>query len=155
MSCARIEPHLVSYMDGRASEAERREVDLHLLACAACRGRVEQMQQMWRVLDEAPRVEISPAFDARLRARIAEESRRRWFDWMLPQPRLAFALAALVALAVWLGAVQPLAITAQDVSRLDEQVIRMEAVMDDLEKLNVLDAAAETPQQQPEAQRKL
>ena len=37
MNCQKFEPLLIAYADGRAADAERAEVDRHLLACAACR----------------------------------------------------------------------------------------------------------------------
>ena len=106
MNCKEMEARLVSYTDGRAGDAERRAVESHLEGCAACRARVAEFRSVWGVLDEAPALEPSPSFDARLRQRIAAEPRRSWLDWLVPSPRLALATAALTLLAVWVT-VQP------------------------------------------------
>jgi anti-sigma factor RsiW len=102
MNCRKHEGLLVSYMDGRASAAERVEVDRHLLACAACRARVEEFGRLWNVLADAPALPLSSAFDARLLNRIAGEPQPSWRDW-LPAPRLAFAAGLLLLLSVWVG----------------------------------------------------
>ncbi len=64
----------------------------------ACHERAEDFRKLWGVLDEVPLVEPSLGFDARIRARIAEEPRPRWLSWLVPQPRLAFSMALLLAL---------------------------------------------------------
>jgi len=48
----------------------------HLARCAACRERAGEVDAVLRALDAAPTVEPSPAFDAALRARLAEERPR-------------------------------------------------------------------------------
>lgn len=104
MNCERIESYLIAYLDGRASVSERREVDLHLAGCAACRARVEGFRGVWKVLEETPATEPSAWFDARLRQRIATEPPpgvwSRVAMW-LPQPRLALASLMLVAVGIW------------------------------------------------------
>ena len=93
MNCERIEKHLIAYMDGRASNTERREVEAHLADCGTCRTRAEEFRLLWSVLDEVPQVETSPAFDARLRARVAAElPRQSLWAWLVPSPRLALAV---------------------------------------------------------------
>lgn len=165
MNCERYEAKLIAYMDGRASEAERREVDLHLVACADCRARVEEFARLWTALEEAPAMDASPvraaAFDARLRARIAEESQQSWFTRLLgswvPQPRLVFALAALLILAGFVGnqATPPTVVTAADVQQVDENVQKMKAVLDDYERFSTIDLDSAAPPEKPEPQRKL
>jgi anti-sigma factor RsiW len=108
MNCERMEKWLIAYLDERATAAERREVEAHLAVCIACRTRAEQFRALWGVLDEAPAVEVSPAFDARLRARIAAEPpRRTLWAWLAPLPRLAFAATLLLALSVWISSLPP------------------------------------------------
>jgi len=105
MSCNRIEGKLVAFMDGRANDADRRVVESHLAECAGCRARVEGFKDVWTMLGEVPMQEPSPAFEARLRARIAAEPQRPSF-WaglaaMLPSPRLALAVALLAVFSLW------------------------------------------------------
>src|SRR5271156_7256369 len=101
--CEDISKQLIAYPDRRANSADRNEVEAHLAECGACHARAEEFQKMWGVLDALPVVEPSLGFDARLHARIAEEPRSRWFGWLVPQPRLAFSMALLLALSLWIG----------------------------------------------------
>ncbi len=39
MNCERYETRVIAYMDGRATDAARGEVDLRLVACSECRAR--------------------------------------------------------------------------------------------------------------------
>src|SRR5437660_1318061 len=97
MNCGQMENRLIAYLDGKANRTERREVEAHLAACAACRTRAEEFRLLCGVLDEVPMKEPSPAFDARLRARLAAEPPRRSFwAWLAPSPRLAFAASMLL-----------------------------------------------------------
>jgi anti-sigma factor RsiW len=137
MNCERYEGLMVSYMDGRATDAERREVELHLVACAGCRARVEEYRRLWSALEEAPAPAVSPNFDARLRARIAAEPQRRWFDLLVPSPRLAFATAALLVLSVWIGSL-PNAPANVSVGPRTEEEARAVKDLQSLEDLDVL-----------------
>jgi predicted anti-sigma-YlaC factor YlaD len=101
MKCEEASRDLIGYLDRRANSAERRAVEDHLASCAACRAYAEQLRGLWSVLDDVPAVEPSIGFDARVRARVAQEPQPRWFLWLIPQPRLAFSLALLLVLSVW------------------------------------------------------
>jgi anti-sigma factor RsiW len=103
MKCEDVSNELIAYLDRRANSAERQEVEEHLVGCATCRTRAEEFRKLWTVLDEVPVLEPSAAFDARVRERIASEPQRRWFARLVPQPRLAFSVALLAVLTVWLA----------------------------------------------------
>lgn len=103
MKCEEVSNELIAYLDRRANSAERLEVEEHLAGCAACRTRAEEFRKLWTVLDEVPLVEPSAAFDAKVRERIASEPQRSWFARMVPQPRLAFSVALLAVLTVWIA----------------------------------------------------
>jgi anti-sigma factor RsiW len=101
--CAAIESKLIAYLDGLAQPDERHAVEEHLASCASCRTRAEEFRALYNVLDDLPAISPSPAFDASLRARIAAEPPRRSFWNLMPSPRLAFAVTALVVMSVWLS----------------------------------------------------
>jgi anti-sigma factor RsiW len=101
--CAAMESRLVEYLDGRALPADRRAVEAHLSACAACSTRAEEFRAVWNALDDLPEIFPSPAFDASLRARISAEPARRGFWEWVPTPRLAFAITSLVILSAWIS----------------------------------------------------
>ncbi len=100
MKCEQISNELIAYVDGHASARARHEVKEHLAGCVACRARLAEMRKVWTVLDEAPAIEPSFGFDARLRQRIAAEPRRSRFFSLMPRPRLALSMALLAALTI-------------------------------------------------------
>lgn len=100
MKCEEVCRELIPYLDRRSNSADRAEIEKHLLACDSCRTRAAEFRQLMGVLDELPVHEPSFVFDARLRERIAAEPKRSWFHGIVPQPRLAFAVALLLALSI-------------------------------------------------------
>ncbi len=154
MNCERFETQLIAYMDGRATEAERGEVELHLVACSECRARIEDFGRLWGVLDEAPAHEVSPAFDVRLRARMAAEPRPSLLGWLLPQPRLALAMSLLFALGVWISMLPP---APNEIARSEEEfkMIKDLPVLEDLDVLANFEALSEVPPAQKPEQRKM
>jgi anti-sigma factor RsiW len=104
MSCERMESRILGYVDGRLKARDAREVETHLETCATCRLRVNEFRAVSGLLDELPMIEPSPAFDARVRARVAAEPvKRSWLAWLMTSPRVAFAAAMLVASIVYVG----------------------------------------------------
>ncbi|HTS11440.1 MAG TPA: zf-HC2 domain-containing protein [Candidatus Limnocylindrales bacterium] len=143
MKCEDVSKELIAYLDRRANSAERQEVEEHLLACEGCRKRAEEFRKLWTVLDEVPVEEPSFGFDARLRQRIAAEPKPRWFTWLVPQPRLAFSMAMLVALSVWLAKMpQP-----KPQLSADEQFQMIEhlGVLENFDLVSKSDVLAEVP----------
>jgi len=149
MNCEQIENHLVSYMDGRASAADRQKVEAHLATCSACRARVEEFGRLWNVLDELPATEPSLAFDSQVRQRIAAEPRERLWSWIMPAPRFAFSLALLIALSVWIS-LRPTAMVESQVSAMqsdqDFRMIKDLRVLEDYDVLSNFDPLSELPQ---------
>jgi anti-sigma factor RsiW len=147
MNCERMESQLIAYLDGRASVRERREADQHLAACPACRARVEGFRGVMKLLDEAPVTEPSAWFDAQLRRRIAAEPPPSLWSsvaaW-LPQPRLALASLALIAVGYWAALAPrpnlpaPVAMNEQEEFRMikNMQVLENYEVLKDLNALN-------------------
>src|SRR6202045_964297 len=104
MSCSRMEKQMMPYVDGRLKIGEQREVEAHLAACPACRLRVNEFRAVSGLLDELPQIEPSPAFDARVRARVAAEPvTQSWWSVFAPSPRAAFAASMLLLAAIWIG----------------------------------------------------
>ena len=155
MSCKRIEGKLLSFMDGRASDSERRVVSAHLKECAACQARVEGFSGVWEMLSEVPVLEPSKAFEARLRARIAAEPQRHGF-WanvttMLPSPRLALAVALLAVFSLWQGS-RPVAVNesvAPVSADAEFRMIQDLPVLENYDVLTSLDALSQPMGQAP------
>jgi anti-sigma factor RsiW len=156
MNCQTVQKNWVAYLDGRIELRRRREVESHLAVCASCREQAEQFRELWDVLDEAPVILPSAGFDAAVRARIARESQGPSFwSWlMVPSPRLAIGITALVAFSIWLSALPP---TAQapapaPVAVASEAEFKMIAdlpVLEDYDVLSNFDVLSELPMLPP------
>ena len=146
--CEDISKQLIAYLDRRANSADRHEVEEHLAACGACHARAEEFQKLWGALDALPQVEPSLGFDARLHARIAEERGSRWFGWLVPQPRLAFAMALLLALSIWMGRLPGTGsgeVTTAQTEQQDFEAIKDLGVLENYDVLSKFDALSELP----------
>jgi anti-sigma factor RsiW len=150
MKCEEVSKKLISYLDARTNPVERRRVEDHLAGCAACRTRAEEFRNLWSVLDEMPAVDPSFGFDARVRQRVAAEPRRQWFEWFVPQPRLALSVAMLIALTVWVVKVpssnpsNPVAVAAAQ-QQEDFNAIKDLGVLENYDVLTKFDALSELP----------
>ena len=104
MSCTKMESRILAYVDGRLKESERGDVEKHLAACTACRVRANEFRSVNDLLGELPMIVPSPAFDVRVRARVAAEPvKQNWWAWMWPSPRIAFAATMLLLATMWVG----------------------------------------------------
>ena len=99
-----MESRLLGYVDGRLKEKEQREMEKHLATCLACTVRVNEFRSVSSLLDELPQIEPSPAFDVRVRARIAAEPvKQDWWSWLGAAPRVLVAASMLLLATVWVG----------------------------------------------------
>jgi anti-sigma factor RsiW len=150
MKCEDVSKELIAYLDRRANSAERAVVEIHLKDCAACRSRAEDFRKLWNLLDEVPVHEPSVGFDAKVRQRIAAEGRPRWFARLVPQPRLAFTMALLVALSVWMSRLpQENLATSAPSDEEQFQVIKDLGVLENYDVLSKSDALSELPPMAP------
>jgi anti-sigma factor RsiW len=147
MKCEEVSKELIGYLDRRANSAERRQIEDHLLECAACRKRAEEFRKVWSALEEVPAIEPSFGFDARVRQQVAAEPRPRWFSWFVPQPRLAFSVALLLLLSVWVARMPHKYSVSAPTTAANEteqfQEIQDLPVLDNYEVLTKLDALSE------------
>jgi anti-sigma factor RsiW len=159
MNCRDAEKKLMAYLDGKLIGAERRDFETHLAACNGCQERVAGFQSVWGVLDELPVVTPSPAFDVQVRARVQQESEKRVWGWLVPSPRVAFAITALLITSIWLSSLQPgkiavprspMGSTIQS-NEADFRMIQNLPVLENYDVLTSFDALSEIPVQ-PAAQ---
>jgi anti-sigma factor RsiW len=149
-NCAGMEDKLVQYLDGRAKPVERRAVEDHFAVCSGCRSRAEDFRALFGALDDLPVISPSPSFDAALRARVAAVAGRPGFWGWIPSPRLAFAVAALVAVSVWLASMprsasnNSAAITHVP-AEAEFGMIRDLPVLENYEVISKFDALSELP----------
>lgn len=144
MSCTRMENKILPYVDGRLKESERLEVEQHLAGCSACQLRVNQFRMVSEFLEELPEIEPSPAFDVRVRARVAAEpAKQGWWAWFTPSPRVAFAASLLLLATVWLG-LRPYQapLTVEDEAQINANL----PVLENYDVLSEFGALTELPQ---------
>jgi anti-sigma factor RsiW len=149
MSCTKMENKILAYVDGRLKESERLEMEKHLSACGACQLRVNEFRAVSGFLDELPEIEPSPAFDVRVRARVAAEPvKQGWWAWFTPSPRVAFAASLLLLATVWIGS-RP---TDRTLTAADEAQINQDLpVLENYDVLSDFGALTDLPQPvQPE-----
>jgi anti-sigma factor RsiW len=153
MSCTRMESKILGYVDGRLKESERLEMEKHLSTCGACQLRVNEFRAVTGLLDELPEIEPSPAFDVRVRARVAAEPvKQGWWAWFTPSPRVAFAASLLLLATVWIGYEQP-QLPFENPKEADAQMMQEMQVLDDQDVISNFDPLKDLPQPvQPEDQ---
>ena len=102
--CSTIDTLAMAYLDDELAAEERRELDLHLTECAACKKHVEAERSELAHL--RGRLAAPPAPDL-LRAKVARAldledraQRARWTRWILPGSSI---MAAAAAIAVFVG----------------------------------------------------
>jgi predicted anti-sigma-YlaC factor YlaD len=104
LNCRDVAQRLARLAD-EVAESEREALAEHLGTCAACRETADAQAEVAAILRSRP-VSLPPAgLAARVSARI--EAGRGWLglaDWRLWTLRLAPVAAALMAVALWLGA---------------------------------------------------
>ena len=138
--CARnIEPERVA------------EIERHLARCGECRELVEQQRLVWDALDQWTPPAVSAEFNARVYARVAQESSgwRKWLPGVF-QPAVPYSiwksavlLAACAVLVIGFVVRAPHAREAAPVA--DSERVDIERVANTLEELDMLIPAA--PQQ--------
>jgi hypothetical protein len=143
MNCERAGIELIAYMDGRASSEQRRAVETHAQTCRECRARMEDYSNVWSLLEEAPAVGPSLGFDACLRRRAAVEPRPKLWTGLVPAPRMTLAMAALLALSVWMARLPVDVPTARGDNEF--RMIKDLNVLEDYDVLSNFDPLSELP----------
>jgi anti-sigma-K factor RskA len=103
---------LLDYCAGTLDVDRAGAIEKHARECGECHALIAAQMKVWRALGELAAPEVSPDFDARLYARIAqEEAEPAWRGWLRPlgiwKPVLA-GVAAATVLAVGLSLYMPM-----------------------------------------------
>jgi hypothetical protein len=142
-----MESRILAYMDGRLGGSDRAEVQKHLDGCAVCRVRAAEFSSVSDLLDELPMIEPSPAFDVRVRARIAAEpAKQSWWAWLRPSPRIAWVSSLLLLATVFViyrgPSPGPLPISPE---QADAQMMQDLSVLEDHDTLSNFEPLKELP----------
>ncbi|KPJ48508.1 hypothetical protein AMJ40_07340 [candidate division TA06 bacterium DG_26] len=78
---------LSAFLDGEATEEERREIVEHLNVCLQCQSEAEELSEIGELFGCLPDVEVPPYFLARLKQRITEENATSSSFWCLGRTR--------------------------------------------------------------------
>lgn len=107
--CKTVQPRLGEYVDGTLEPNAAWHTGLHLASCAVCARIASDLEAATRLLQNLPREEPSPNFEAALAARLADQALRtrrtslagrirEW--WSLPRVRPALAMAGALAVVL-------------------------------------------------------
>jgi len=144
-----MESRILAYVDGRLNESELAEVQKHLDACPACRVRATEFSSVSDLLDELPVIEPSPAFDMRVRARIAAEPvKQSWWaswGWLRRSPRIAFAASMLLLATVFVSYRTDNIAPPIPVDQADVEMMQDLSVMEDHDTLSNFEPLKELP----------
>lgn len=145
MSPRHPEGDLTAYLDGALPAARAEEIRRHLDGCADCRYALARLRSAVALLGKLPAAPApSPAFAARLEARLAPERERRrgWSSRLLAwRWRIAIPAGALAAAAAALIAV----VSVRDGRARDRAIAEHLELLSDYEAVAALDAV-ETPE---------
>ena len=132
--CTSIDTLSMAYLDDELAAEERRELELHLLECTACRQHVDGERTELAGLRKALATPSAPDL---MKARIAQaldgedqlkgqSKRRQWSRLMLPGSAIAAAAAAMIVfVAVQPGSV-PVSTMANEVVRQKTRALPLE-----------------------------
>lgn len=114
MRCSKARKLISDYVDDNLDPKKNSTLERHLEACPDCEIFLKDFQ---RIVKNAKELEkISPSAQAwlKIKARLKAETqtvltpeiqKRKWFDFLIYQPKFKYALASVLLLAVIIGAV--------------------------------------------------
>lgn len=116
---------LIGFLERTLPEAQRNELVAHAAVCSEC----GEMLAVQATLDAYEAPEVSPSFDAQLYARISADKRPWWqfAGWKMAIPA---AMAAMLAVGVWIRQPDPVTVNnPQDVQQLEQALEDLELLM--------------------------
>jgi predicted anti-sigma-YlaC factor YlaD len=84
MKCSCIQRKLSAFLDNEVSNEEKRIILTHLQDCNVCQKKLEKLHQISASLDLLEEIEIPSYFMVRLKQRIAENKKSRFFSLPFP-----------------------------------------------------------------------
>lgn len=106
-TCEWVQDHVIQYEDGELDSQLSQRVELHLRSCARCTAEAAAYAQLNEVLHQAPEVDISPTFAARVvaevRRRFIQAKSMSFADWW-ESVRIGWRTVVIVGSAVALAA---------------------------------------------------
>ncbi|MGH9593653.1 MAG: zf-HC2 domain-containing protein [Bryobacteraceae bacterium] len=134
---------LLGYLGGTLDAAQRADVERHAEQCGECRGLLAVSTR----LEEWAAPAVSPDFDERLYARIAQEAEKPWWRRLPWRPAIPVAAAAfvVVVLALFVAGPGTQETAPQAPPGNGIEIEQVDQALEDLELLMPLDAASTGP----------
>jgi hypothetical protein len=145
---------LTDYCAGKLDPVRASELGTHLQECGECRKLAEEQSTVWEMLEAWKPIEVSPDFDAKLYARIAQERMkttwlRRWVEGSFWKPAASLAAIALVVLLAVVGRMPDSSSHIQSDSagqvQLSSEKIDVDQVEQALEDMDMLAPVGQAP----------
>lgn len=141
---------LLDYCARKLPAEQTALLERHMASCAACREFRDGQALVWEALDSWQATPVSPDFDRRLYARIAEEDKSSWWrraaSTLAPffaRPLIPVTAAACLVVVGGLMLRSPeMAPVAGNEAALTQEVEQVERTLEDLEMLRTLDLVA-------------
>lgn len=116
---------LIGFLEGTLAEPQRNELVAHAAQCSEC----GEMLAVQATLDAYEAPEVSTNFDAQLYARISA-SKRPWWQFAGWKMAIPAAMAAMLAVGVWIRQPEPVSVdNPQDVHQLEQALEDLELLM--------------------------
>lgn len=144
---------VLDYCAGALDPARAAEFKKHLGNCPGCRALVDAQRDVWETLDQWKPAPVSPDFDARLYARIAQEeaapgwqkSLRRIFSpaalWSIWKPAVPLAAAGAVLMVGFLVRMPAPDHSAKQIRAEKVDIEQVERTLEDLDMLTPVSPA--------------
>ncbi len=133
MDCEKMRDRFSSLWEKELTPFEEKMVKEHLSSCPGCQSEFEQFEKTMRWLHSVGEVEVPDEFlpglykkmEERKRIRLAEKSRKRWFNFplSLKLPVQAVAMVVIVFLVLYLTKMMPQPPVPLSVEKKSEQVL--------------------------------
>lgn len=92
MNCTEALPMLHQYLDGDLSGQEARGLKEHLLACPACRNRLQQLEKVEALIQSWPAPRVPEGMTERIMKALPPEKRTgSWYRWFRKHPAVSVA----------------------------------------------------------------
>ena len=80
MDCRQIEKKLSAYQDNQLPVHEMVEIEQHLKICSNCSQAFQELDIVWKELDQVETIDSAPFFWTRLSQRIEEKKEKQFFS---------------------------------------------------------------------------
>lgn len=102
MDCRKIRRKLSAYQDGELADSQRDQIEQHLKQCSTCSLALQQLNQLWNLMDSVDTIKSAPYFWTRLSQRLQERSEPKavWRPFFVPVQNLSFSLLVICLLVL-------------------------------------------------------